>query len=749
MHEWVVAPYRQDREGAPDSGGALYCTIDAHRNHRGPYTAAGGLARRLAEPACALTADLGLAHQLTLLAVAPELRDKIAVSEDVTKAFLFLLDGRVAGWTRRLAHGLTDFILSRVARDDSPRYCVSFDNVEHADLVDWEFIAVLLRRADPRRLLVRVCTATDMVDEPLLSALNAYAQIVCLQAPRADYVAHELPPAWRAWLLRHAAGWRAEWKALSDLSRHLDLAAMPPPSASLSEFLGEAVARLPPAARLELAREYVASDCTSDELLIRHAYRELAAAERSELHRSRAHDLKALNEESLSLGAIPFHHEQAGDDVEPLLAAAKYCMHMDYYEAARDWAARGRSMLDPRDRGKTYVELTRNLLFALLLLGRLDEVETLCGESRSESDPALLAHVSYAMGMLNARYYAPARRDYAAAHAWIEKSLAYTEQAPPSPARTLNLAFLRNTMALVELRQGRPVEAERLLAEAIDYLATHAPDLYETDCAVFLNNRARLHLAAGRVERAIDELTALVRHEPSNSEAFCSRGLLHHRAGRYEEALRDYEAAIKWSPPYTDPHLNRAATLVALGRKAEALAEYDRVLVLEPDHVEALIDRARLLSEQKRFDAAQDDVEHGLRLSPANARMLCVRGLLEQKRGDPDAAYQSFSAAIEADRSLADAWANRATILFHRSAFEAALSDLTQAASLRPEAAILYNRGRVLEAQSRWHEAADDYTRAMGLARGAVPHIRRHRDMCLRAMGIKIPVDAAVGGNST
>lgn len=57
------------------------------------------------------------------------------------------------------------------------------------------------------------------------------------------------------------------------------------------------------------------------------------------LHLARAAALGALNQESLKLGAIPFHHEQASADTTPLLAASNRCMHLTYYEASLDWAS--------------------------------------------------------------------------------------------------------------------------------------------------------------------------------------------------------------------------------------------------------------------------------------------------------------------------------------------------------------------------------------------------------------------------
>ena len=120
----------------------------------------------------------------------------------------------------------------------------------------------------------------------------------------------------------------------------------------------------------------------------------------------RAASLASVGELSLSFGAIPFHHEQAGDDAEYLLSASRSCLNMAWYDAALDWSVRGRRMLSRAPRGKIYGDLTRNMLFALLLLGRHDDVAALCQDllSRNE-DPELLAHATYAMAILNARLY--------------------------------------------------------------------------------------------------------------------------------------------------------------------------------------------------------------------------------------------------------------------------------------------------------------------------------------------------------
>ena len=528
-----------------------------------------------------------------------------------------------------------------------------------------------------------------------------------------------IPEPWRVWLKRVAAGWAGEWGALNEISGWVDLSAMQPPACTLPEFLIDIAARLPAAERVRLEGEYVESECTSDRLVLKYVYAGAPAEERQALHRARAATLEASNRKDLTLGAIPLHYEKARAEVEPLVAASKRCMHLGYYHAALDWALRGRNMIEATQRSKCYNDLTRNALFSLLLLGRFDEVEAICDENMAQStDPALLAHTTYARAILTARLYEPARRDFRAARAWVEKSLAFTEMLAPSESRAVNLAFLRNTLALVEMRTGRLTAAYELLTAALDYLAKEAPGKYPQECVLLLHNRARLQVALRQPEAAMDDLTELLRHQPGDSEAYLDRGVLYQRAGRYEEALNDYNAAIRWSPPYPQPYFNRAQTLVALGRPDEALADYNYVLTLEPHHVEALSNRACLYYDRGLFGAARRDTDTALRASPRHARLLCLRGLCELQEANPASAYASFTESTQADPSLADAWANRATAQFKRGDAEGALLDLTHALSLRKDASAFYNRGRIYEAQKKWAEAIDDYSQALRLASG-------------------------------
>jgi tetratricopeptide (TPR) repeat protein len=656
--------------------------VDCHRNHRGPYTGAGELVRTIVPEAQELAADLIRRHALTLMSVSPEVADLVPIAADVKRSFRFSREGNSRLFTLRLAHGLVDFLLEYAARADKAPTSISFENVDAAEALDREFIAVLLRRAPAESVLVAVATRSDAIDEPLLSALRSHATLV-KRAPSE------------------------------------------PPVSDPGAF----VSALSPDRRRSLAEAYVASDCTSDDPVARCAYELASPSLRAELHEERASFLQAQLSPSLALGAIPFHAERtATPGVDPFAAGAAYAMRMGYYEASLDLARRGLRFFE-------HAELGRNLLFSLLLLGRLDEVKRFCAEVEERaSEPALRSHCAYAMGILHARLYPPDKRDYGAARTWVNEAIALSALLPPSDTKVVNDVFLQNTLALVEMRTGRHDRALELLSEGLVRLQTEAPSKYEVESVILLHNRARIHVAMGHPELALEDYGTLLRHEPSNSEGHLDRGIILQQLGRLEEALEDYDAAIAWSPPYDEAFFNRAQTLCALGRKEEALLDYRRVLALEPEHAAALVNRAGVLYEKREFGAAREDALRALASSPQHAKAWCMLGLLEMASEKWQEASLAFDRAIEYDHAETTAWINRATLSLRRGDAEGALRDLGEAIRRREDATAFYNRGRVLESLKRWREAMADYARAFELSAGNLDDAARRRDLCREAL---------------
>lgn len=636
MHHWLVAPSRSVQKSALEAlaGGALL--VDAHRNLRGPYTAAGEVILAFVLRYGAAAQEAAAPRLTTLLAVRPELGELLEVPAEVEASLAFSREGNLTSWSLRSAQAIVDFLLACLDRAGAEATVIALLDLDKADPLDREWLALLLRRADPERLTLLIGTATEAVPEPLAEALR-----------------------------RHAALQRIEGGATS------------PPTADA----------------------YIACDCVDDDPAAITAYRALPAAARASLHRDRAEGLEARGETSLALGAIPMHREAIGEDAAPLAAAARRCMHFAFYDAALDWAERAVRLAERLgDRAAAY----RDMIFASLLLGRHEEVEALCDRCLAEgNDAELQAHATYALAILNARLKSKALHDYPRARGYLERSLAFTASLPPSEARTANLAFLRNTLALVEMREGKPAAALVLMDEAIALLEREAPARFAREAMILFYNRARLHVAAGREADALGDHARLLELEPGNAEALFSRGRLHQRAGRAAEAIRDYDAACFWAPPQEETLLHRAETLAETGQSEAALRDYARVLVLDPASVDALVGRARLRWQLAEMADAESDVRHGLALRPGDARLHCIAGLIALSRRLPDEAEAAFCQAIICDPGLADAWANRATVLWRRGDLGGALADLDAALALRDDPAIRRNRQKVADAIAR------------------------------------------------
>jgi tetratricopeptide (TPR) repeat protein len=389
-------------------------------------------------------------------------------------------------------------------------------------------------------------------------------------------------------------------------------------------------------------------------------------------------------------------------DLEALVAGSARAIRSGFYEASLDLARRGMLAVGEAPEHGAFAELGRNIAFSLLMLGRYVEAEAYCRKIESVTEgPALRSHCAYAMAILHARLLPLERRDYAAARAWIEKAVAFSDALPSSETKVVNTVFLDNTLALVEMRTGHHEEALRLLSHGLLRLAAEAPAKYQAESIILLHNRARIHLAMAEEERAFEDYTALLTLEPMNSEAHLDRGVLLQRLGRMAEALDDYDAAIAWSPPYVEALFNRAVALRALERGGEALADLAHVLALEPRHAGALVNRAGVLYERGELAAARQDVDRVLACEPGNAKGWCLAGLLEMAARRWPEARAAFDQALVRDDAEATARINRATLLVRDGDLAGALRDLDAVIARRPDATALANRARILRLKGR------------------------------------------------
>lgn len=645
-HSWLVAASRADlRRGLVAAAGDPIL-IDAHRNLRGPGTAAGALVLAFAARFGAAARAEGAGRLATLLPVCPGLRRLWSIPLEVERSLLFSREGNQPDWSWRSAHAIADFLLACLDGCEAEPVVAAFLGVDQADPFDREWLAVMLARCDPARLRIVVGTVFDDMPEPLRGALQT----------RAD-------------------------------RRYCE------PSGS-----GAPSVRSP----RRLAQLYVESDCTLDDPAAVAVYAAQPPERRQALHRRQAERLEALADPASELGAIPLHRELEGRSAVTLAVAARRCMHYAFYESALDWARRAAHLAGQLGDLATRSAALRDQIFSLMLLGRHDEAEALCEQCLGQvPDAALHAHAAYAQAIMAARLRPAARQDYALARRCLERSLGFTSSLPASGARAANLSFLHNTLALVSLREGDADAASRLVTEAIDSLQREAPERFAKEAMILFHNRARLHFAAGRERDGLADLDRLLSLEPGNAEALFDRAVVHHKAARAADAVRDYDAATLWAPPQPETLLNRARLLAERGDTAAALRDYDHLLAMRPDHADGMVGRVELYWRSGRLEAARQAVEDALRQRPGEARLHCLAGLIALAWNRLEDAMLALDEAVSRDPKLADAFANRATVRWRQGRPDEALRDLERAMALSGDPAIGRNFEKVRAAVAR------------------------------------------------
>ena len=665
-HLWIKGGLVADRQRAVstlDLPADLTLTVDAHRRLRGPYTAAGTVIRAVVPPLLRTAPTLVQDHDVEILTVAPELRTTVPATRE-TLTSLAVPEERTRFYSRmrtlRIAHGLAEFLCGLPGT--GPRTIV-VENVDHGDPTDVEFLAVLLRRADPESLRIVVCGS--------------------FSTPPADPIAD----------------------ALADRAEAIEVPATP----VLLNGSGRHAA------------DFVRSDGVSDDPALQAAYQELAPAERARLHDRRAEELLTGQQLSYTLGAIPYHRENGSNPAlagaSALRSALDYCINMGFYDATVDLGIRGRAIVDRRLQLDDWWAFTTKMTTSLAALGRPAEAEALYDEARTVTDsPSVHMQAAYATAMLHTRHYEPAQRDHIKAMGRINEAIAFASMNPDPRERAIQVVFNRNGLALVQVHLGNLQAALDIVDEGLALLDKElTDDEFKLHRSVLRFNRGQVYAGLGRLDEAIADYTAVIVDDPNYPEYYFDRGNLLRRVGRNAEALDDYDRAIALSPPFPEVFYNRADLKYAVGDLSGALADFSYVLELDPRFLDAYINRASLLIELDRLDEANADVRAGLAVEPDTAYLHCILGQLHEAAGDLEAARDAFDAALTIDPDLQVAWASRASLAFDTGDLTGALADLQRALALGESPELRANRATVLQAANRWSEALTDLDHALQL----------------------------------
>jgi tetratricopeptide (TPR) repeat protein len=692
-HIHVVADRVADRRRAMPHFGAAELTVSCHRQLRGPYTGLGPVLTALVPEAYRRWPGLVEAHRLELTYTVPDLVPIIGPApqtlvsttphEERTRYFASPL-------IRAMSQGVVTFLIAlarsrAVASPETGPLILAFDQAQAADQTEQEFLALLVRRADPSQLRVLIGTPGE---------IGGGAQ---------------LAPELAAALADFATLWNA-----------------PAQAAKVDEARPDA----------ELLAAYLASDGTSDDPAELAAYLATDGERRAQLHDVRAEELAQLPGLGARLGALPYHAERGTDPTgrgrAALRNALEHCVAVGFSEATIDFGMRGRAVCDPVADQQDYCHFSAKAAAALIPLNREPEAETIYIELRRRYPlPRVQMTTSYGLAMLHTRFFADRDHDLALAHQNNAVAFAALETDPEQAAYLQ--VFHDNALALIEVHRRNPQRALELVSRGLERLDRElGPDRYRVHRSQLLHNRSRVLGAIGRPVECEADLTTLIELDPNYLEYHTDRGNLRRRQGDLPGALADYDRAVAVGPPLPELYYNRGNLRAEAGDVAGAIADHGYALEMAPSHLDARVNHATLLLEADELEAALADVRAGLKVHSAQPRLLHTLGLIEQARGEIDAARRAFDLALRVDPGFAPALAGRALLRYDCGDVDGALGDLDDAIALAgDDPDLLYNRGVAYLEAARPGEAARDFDLALGLPGADRAELLAQRARCL------------------
>jgi tetratricopeptide (TPR) repeat protein len=247
-----------------------------------------------------------------------------------------------------------------------------------------------------------------------------------------------------------------------------------------------------------------------------------------------------------------------------------------------------------------------------------------------------------------------------------------------------------------------PHESSTLFKRAIEtYPRLIEAYIWEGKAQMILNN----------CSGAVQTIEQALRHQPSHVETLKLNACILYANGDDQCASKLLEEAAQLEPSNASIYFELGFCYHGLGQFSEAIDCYTRALNL--DYLRTFVvlaNRADCFSRIDKIDEALKDANASLQLCPQYATALRVRACLFQVAGNPDAAYNDYTAIIEhatCARVKAETYCSRA--FCYGDVDEA---DIDRAQILDPENVDLVQyKACALVARGNVHEAIDHITR--------------------------------------
>ena len=211
------------------------------------------------------------------------------------------------------------------------------------------------------------------------------------------------------------------------------------------------------------------------------------------------------------------------------------------------------------------------------------------------------------------------------------------------------------------------------------------------------NDRGIAYRKKGAFDKAIADYTKAVDLQPDYARAYKNRGNVYEVKGEFDRAIANHTKAIELNPDDAYAYNNRGTAYYQKGAFDEAIADYDKAIELNPDSAGFYSNRGTAYHQKGAFDEAITDFDKVIELNPDDAGVYYNRGVVYGKKGEHDKAIADFDKVIELKPDFADAYNNRGIVYVDKGNLDKAIADFDKAIKLQPElTAVHHNRALAL-----------------------------------------------------
>jgi tetratricopeptide (TPR) repeat protein len=230
--------------------------------------------------------------------------------------------------------------------------------------------------------------------------------------------------------------------------------------------------------------------------------------------------------------------------------------------------------------------------------------------------------------------------------------------------------------------------------------------------------RGRLRAGKGEYEKALPDLNAAIRLQPS-ADAYAHRGYVFQKQHDLDNALGDFNQALRLDGNNYLALFLRGLLLGDLGNTKAALGDLDAALTQQPDNREAIQARGQVhvlraekleASRKEELEAALKDFEHSIQLDPKDANGHTGRGGVNYLKGDFKEAVEDYTQAVELLPNDPQPLAQRGYAYAGLGEMDKALTDFSAALKINAkDIPALLGRAEIYRTKKQWADALGDY----------------------------------------